>query len=139
MLKIKIIAPLVNTFVEKSYQQIYATDVQNMKIYLHQIFLTRVQKDSCSRGGSRTPATSNMEHFVIIVNGWKPLTTFPKSSILDVAVVLDFPMLKDVHLTSVYYIYKLLMLFENFRTLKQKYVNIIFCNQNLLTMFCKIC
>ena len=30
-----------------------------------------------------------MEHFVIIVNGWKPLTIIPKSSILDVAAVLD--------------------------------------------------
>ena len=26
------------------------------------------------RGGSRTAATSKMERFVIIVNGWKPLT-----------------------------------------------------------------
>ena len=29
-----------------------------------------------------------MEHFVIIVNGWKPLTIITKSSILDVAAVL---------------------------------------------------
>ena len=42
-----------------------------------------------SRDGSRTAATSKMEHFVIIVNGWKPLTIFTKSSILDVAAVLD--------------------------------------------------
>ena len=41
------------------------------------------------RGGSRTAAASNMEHFVIIVNGWKPLTIITKSSILDVAAVLD--------------------------------------------------
>ena len=40
------------------------------------------------RGGSRTPATSKMEQFVIIVNGWKPLTIITKSSILDVAAVL---------------------------------------------------
>ena len=37
------------------------------------------------RVGSRTAATSNMEHFVIIVTGWKPLTVATKSSILDVA------------------------------------------------------
>ena len=36
------------------------------------------------RGGSRTTATSNMERFVIIVNGRKPLTIITKRSILDV-------------------------------------------------------
>ena len=30
-----------------------------------------------------------MEHFVITVNGWKSLTVMTKSSILDVAAVLD--------------------------------------------------
>ena len=44
------------------------------------------------RGGSRTAATSKMEHFVIIVNGWKPLTVITKSSIWDVATVLDPPL-----------------------------------------------
>ena len=43
------------------------------------------------RDGSRTAATSKMERFVIIVNGWKPLTIITKRSILDVAVVLDPP------------------------------------------------
>ena len=42
-----------------------------------------------SRGGSRAAATSKMEHFVIIVNGWKPLTVITKGSILDVAAALD--------------------------------------------------
>ena len=32
-----------------------------------------------------------MEHFGIIVNGWKPLTIIAKRSILDVAAVLDPP------------------------------------------------
>ena len=45
-----------------------------------------------SRGGSRTAATSKVELFVIIVNGWKPLTIITKSSILDVAAVLDPPL-----------------------------------------------
>ena len=44
------------------------------------------------RGGSRAAATSNMERFVIIVNGWKPLTIITKRSILDVAAALDPPM-----------------------------------------------
>ena len=33
-----------------------------------------------------------MEHFVILVNGWKLLTMIPKSSILDVTEVLDLPL-----------------------------------------------
>ena len=44
------------------------------------------------RGGSRTAATSKMEHFVIIVNDWKLLTIITKRSILDVAAVLDPPL-----------------------------------------------
>ena len=35
-----------------------------------------------------------MELFVIIVNDWKPLTIITKSSILDVADVLDPPLIK---------------------------------------------
>ena len=45
------------------------------------------------RGGSTTAATSKMEYFVIIVNGFQPLTIITKSSILDVAAVLDPPLL----------------------------------------------
>ena len=45
------------------------------------------------RGGSRTAATSRMEGFVIIVNGWKPLIVTTKRSILDVAAVLDPPLI----------------------------------------------
>ena len=48
-----------------------------------------VRENTGHRGGSRTVATSKMERFVIIVNGWKPLTIITKRSILDVAVVLD--------------------------------------------------
>ena len=33
-----------------------------------------------------------MEHFVIIVNGWKSLTIITKSPILDVAAALDPPL-----------------------------------------------
>ena len=45
-----------------------------------------------TRGGSRAAATSKMECFVIIVNGWKSLTIIAKHSILDVAAVLDPPL-----------------------------------------------
>ena len=41
------------------------------------------------RGGSSAAATSKMECFVIIVNGWKPLTIITKHSILDDAAALD--------------------------------------------------
>ena len=50
-------------------------------------------KNRLFRVGSRTASTSKMEHFVIIVNGWKSLTIITKSSILDVAAVLDPPLL----------------------------------------------
>ena len=43
------------------------------------------------RGGSRAAATFKVEHFVIIVNGWKPLTSITNCSILDVAAALDPP------------------------------------------------
>ena len=45
-----------------------------------------------TRGGSRTAATSKMERFVIIVNGFQPLTIITKRSILNVAAVLDPPL-----------------------------------------------
>ena len=45
-----------------------------------------------ARGGSRTSATSKMEHFVMIVNGCQPLTIITKCSILDVAAVLHPPL-----------------------------------------------
>ena len=35
-----------------------------------------------------------MEHFVIIVNGWKQLTIITKGSILDVEAVLDPPLVE---------------------------------------------
>ena len=44
-----------------------------------------------SRGGSRAAATSKMEHFVIIVNGWKLLRALIaiKSSNLDIGRVSE--------------------------------------------------
>ena len=47
-----------------------------------------------------TAATSKMELFVIIVNGFQPLTIITKSSILGVAAVLD-PPLKNLFYASV--------------------------------------
>ena len=57
-------------------------------------YTTIWQSDTKTTGGSRTAATSKMEHFVIIVNGWKRLAIISKRSILDVAAVLDPPLQK---------------------------------------------
>ena len=45
-----------------------------------------------------------MERFVIIVNGWKPLTIITKLSILDVAAVLDPPLYRPekTHILAYY-------------------------------------
>ena len=48
-------------------------------------------------GGSNTTAASKMELFVIIVSGFQQLTIITKSSILDVAAVLDPLWVKDVN------------------------------------------
>ena len=50
------------------------------------------------RGGSRTAATSKMERFVIIVNGWKSLTIITQSTILDVAGALEPPLITSTNL-----------------------------------------
>ena len=43
----------------------------------------------CIRDGSSAVATSKLERFVIIVNGWKPLTIITKCSILDITAALN--------------------------------------------------
>ena len=43
-------------------------------------------------GGSRAAATSKMERFVIIVNGFKLLTIITNRSILDVVETVDPPL-----------------------------------------------
>ena len=45
------------------------------------------------RGGSRTAATSKMERIVIIANGFQQLTIITERFILDVAAVLDPPLI----------------------------------------------
>ena len=46
-----------------------------------------------TRGGSRAAEISEIECFVIIVNGWKPLTIITKHSILDISAALDPPLI----------------------------------------------
>ena len=56
---------------------------------------------SVTRGGSRTASTSKMERFVMIVNGFQPLTIITKCSILDFTAVLD-PALVSVNFSWPY-------------------------------------
>ena len=45
-----------------------------------------------SRRRSRAAGTSNMEDFVIIVNGWEAINYYQECSTLDVAAALDPPL-----------------------------------------------
>ena len=45
------------------------------------------------RGGSRAATTSKMELFVVIINSLQPLAVITKGSTLDVAAVLDLPLI----------------------------------------------
>ena len=56
---------------------------------------------SVIRGVSRTAATSKIELFVIIVNGFQRLTIITMCSIMDVAVDLD-PPLKKTHFRNLW-------------------------------------
>ena len=68
------------------------TSLNIEKALKHLRFKKSCNKKILLRGGSRTAATSKMELFVIIVNGFQPLTIISKCSILDVAAVLDSPL-----------------------------------------------
>ena len=65
----------------------------NKCLYKLKVINNVLLKYKISRGRSRTAVTSKMECFVIIVNGWKPLTIITKRSILDVAAALDPPLI----------------------------------------------
>ena len=54
--------------------------------------LKQLQQILVFRGGPRAAATYKMESFMIIINGFKPLTIITKCSILDVAAALDSPL-----------------------------------------------
>ena len=58
----------------------------------HEKTESSIRRQPSTRSESRTAATSKMEDFVIIVNGFEPLTIIIKSSILDVAAILDPPL-----------------------------------------------
>ena len=66
--------------------------------------------DTVNQRRSRAAATSKVELFVIIVNGFQPLTIITKDSTLDVAAVLALHLWSTMQLTtkdeSNYYRYK---------------------------------
>ena len=72
------------------YKNIFTSYEQYLFAFLFSEKRKKTRTDH--RGGSRTAATSKMELFVIIVNGFQPLTMITKSSMLDVATVLDPPL-----------------------------------------------
>ena len=48
------------------------------------------------KSGSRAAPPSKVERFVMIVNGFQSLTIITKCSILDIAAVLDPPLVTDI-------------------------------------------
>ena len=100
IVKCVVIRDLFSTLLD-IYDGTFFTEIERLKTvnYFTKSFIVNVchlrclQNTSLSvRGGSRTAATSKMEFFVILVNGWKPLTIITKCFILDVAAVLDPPL-----------------------------------------------
>ena len=67
-----------------------------------------------TRGGTSTAATSKMERFVIIVNGFQQLTITKKRSILDVAAVLFCRKRYEFFVTLIYLCTDLYFLCEYF-------------------------
>ena len=118
--------------------------------------LKKIQKDKVSvllsikcwhliliiaRGRSRTAATSKMEPFVIIVNGWKSLTIITKRSILDVAAALDPPLMIAEDYLDIWNLQtclkfgksksSLVLLIETSKLLTMKKWTEISCNKNI--------
>ena len=62
-----------------------------------QEFNSWIQFQKISRGASSTAATSKVELFVIIVNGFQPLTIITKSPTLDVPAALDPPLVSSLN------------------------------------------
>ena len=114
MLDFKSISHIYSLVLKSKISKLFIDDSFCNRVLLNCIivFLCRMKNPTCkynkysNTGGSRTAAASKMGRFVIIVNGWKPLTIITKRFILDVAAVLDLPLLKDDtipnHLTDIF-------------------------------------
>ena len=93
MITVRLTPDFLQVFVTNYVPKIalFSTSASCSKIYffkhLEILVLDRVQ--TFIRGGSRTAVTSEVELFVIIVNGSQPLPIITKSPTFDVAGVLD--------------------------------------------------
>ena len=65
---------------------------------------------------SEADPTSKMERFVIIVNGWKPLSIIAKRSISDVTAALDPPLMRKVKIDLLSVLIKVSWRNSNFMT-----------------------
>ena len=67
-------------------------------LLIHSVIIGHIETVfKISRGGFRTAVTSKTELFVVTVTGWKPVTIIIKCSILDVAAVLDPPLIPKLN------------------------------------------
>ena len=92
------------------------------------------------RGRSRTAATSKVELFAIIVNGFKPLNIITKCSILDVAAVLDLlhGCNSKLKIYKRYMIYRLAWIHKKqawyINTWTKSFLNYSWCSHDELTL-----
>ena len=95
-LKPKIIVHLKNRWKLNQYSEyfklLFLNNYTLWHIKLTSICMYKIEFTSHIRRGSRAAVTSKMECFVIIANGFKPLTVITWHSILDVAASLDPPL-----------------------------------------------
>ena len=80
------------TLMKSPWHLVYKPETVFRKIYAQSRTIANLTPSEIwrvCRGGSRAAATSRMECFVIVVDGFQPLTIITKRSILDVAAVLD--------------------------------------------------
>ena len=92
LLKLYNISNVDKPFVTYSQSKHWGETQQDNSCFSFPATIYLIKVNNRSRGESRTAATSKMKRFVIIVNGWKPLTIITKRSILDVPADLDQPL-----------------------------------------------
>ena len=92
------IVKLLQVFCLKTKKKVKIVCVQVIPyIHSHKGLFPYISMATITTGGSGVAATSKMECFVMIVNGWQPLTIITKRSILDLAAALDPPLHVSKH------------------------------------------
>ena len=89
---LRVVTVILQSIYNKKYELnpfLIENDVDIHTFFISNAFFSSQPQCCIIRGGYRTASTSKMENFVLIVNDWKPLAIVTKSSILDVAAVLD--------------------------------------------------